>query len=152
MGSSCGRLCVQLCILQVKELPDIWEIISIARKVIWQDMCRELCTGIHLAPQTCYNIAPFTETQLKKWVQLGSNERSTCLTLRDGNNNILPSITFTCENDDEIVSVPIHGRSYTATLLVPMKRFRSLLFQEIISTLDGFLRVQERRSLNYKAR
>jgi len=49
-------------------------------------------------------------------------------------------------------SVLIHGRSHTAPLLVPMKRFRSLLFQEIISTLDGFLRVQERRSLNYKAR
>jgi len=72
--------------------------------------------------------------------------------LRDGNNNILPSIEFTGENDAEILSVPIHGCSHTAPLLVPMKRFRSLLFEEIISTLDGFLRVQERRSLNYKAR
>jgi hypothetical protein len=103
----------------------------------------------HRRPAT---IAPFIETQLRKWVHLGSNERSTCLTLRDGNINILLSIKFTGENDAEIFSVLIHGCSHTTPLLVPRKRFQNLLFQEIISTLDGLLGVQERRNLNYKAR
>jgi len=83
---------------------------------------------------------------------MGSNERSTYLKLRDGNNNILLSIKLTGGNDAKVFSLLIHGCSHTTPLLVPRKRFQNLLFKEIISTLEGFLRVQERRSLNYKAR